>query len=271
MLTINLTTTSERLTLCAATIWSMVHQVRKPDKIRLWISNEPYLSDKGITTLPEWVIEINNIRNILEVIFVENTGPYRKIIPALRTADQNEVLVYADDDVIYDKLWLKCLEDEFNRNDGRYIIASRVRKVKKNILGITQSYHMFPIYIGSEPLKSDFVITGVGGCMLMQKHILPTLLIDNNYTEVAPKADDLWISKIIEKSGSEVKVCPPALDAVQEISHSVNCLSHGNTIYFKGAGIMKIFYKVSGLVFGYLGFVMTDNDKIMRKVSKYFL
>ena len=101
MLTINLTTTSERLTLCAATIWSMVHQVRKPDKIRLWISNEPYLSDKGITTLPEWVIEINNIRNILEVIFVENTGPYRKIIPALRTADQNEVLVYADDDVIY--------------------------------------------------------------------------------------------------------------------------------------------------------------------------
>lgn len=138
MLIVNLTTTSERLTLCSATVWSLIHQNRVPDKIILWVSRDAYLADKGIQTLPVWISEINDIIHILEVKFVSNTGPYRKIIPALRSALDSDLLVYADDDVIYGQLWLQYLENEFKRNDCNYVVASRVRVVKKIYLALTK-------------------------------------------------------------------------------------------------------------------------------------
>jgi hypothetical protein len=52
MISVNLTTMHSRLDLCAATVWSIINQSVQPDKINLWISNEPYLSDHGICEIP---------------------------------------------------------------------------------------------------------------------------------------------------------------------------------------------------------------------------
>nr|ELA2827974.1 glycosyltransferase family 2 protein [Klebsiella variicola] len=41
------------------------------------------MADQGIKCIPEWVNELNKINDIVSVHFVENTGPYRKIFPAL--------------------------------------------------------------------------------------------------------------------------------------------------------------------------------------------
>lgn len=271
MLIVNLTTTSERLTLCSATVWSLMHQKRVPDKIILWVSKDAYLADKGIKALPVWIGEINSIIDIVDVKYVTNSGPYRKIIPALRSAVDSDLLVYADDDVIYGELWLQQLENEFKRNNCNYVIASRVRIVKKNIFGFNQSYNMFPLYMGNNPLKENFIITGVGGCILMKKHINDKYIFCDEFINIAPKADDLWISKIIELSHSEVKICLPALENIQEISHSINCLSHGNTVYFKGSGAGKIYYKIKDFILGYFGLVSSNNDLTMKRVNKFFM
>ncbi|EPJ5820624.1 glycosyltransferase family 2 protein [Pluralibacter gergoviae] len=271
MLTINLTTTSERFELCSATLWSLLHQDRLPDKICLWVSKEPYLADKGVDVLPSCITDLLKFSSILEVKFVENIGPYRKIIPALRNASDSEVIVYADDDVIYGKKWLLSLENTFIANKTKFIVASRIRIIKKNIFGINQNYNMYPIYFGDKSIKSNFIITGVGGCILMKKHISELLINDDSFMSIAPKADDLWISKIIEVSGTEVKSCLKALDEVQEINHSISCLSHNNTIYFRGATFMaKAFYRFHGIVFGYFGLAKSNNDITFGRIHKYF-
>lgn len=271
MLTVNLTTTSERLDLCSATIWSLLHQERVPDKIYLWLSKEPYLADRGVSVLPACITDFFKFTSILEVKFCENIGPYRKVIPALRNASENDILVYADDDVIYGKKWLVNLENEFLLHEKKCVIASRIRIVKKNLFGLNQNYNMYPIYLGSDSLKSKFIITGVGGCILMKKHISDEFLYDDCFINIAPKADDLWISKVLEVSGAEVRNCLAALDNVQEISHSISCLSHGNTIYFKGSTLLsKVFYRVSGFILGYFGLAKSNNDITLARVSKYF-
>ena len=100
MISVNITTTSNRTSLCAATIYSFYNQSIRPDIINLWISREPYLSDDGFTEVPKFVEELNMICDLIKVHFVKNTGPYRKILPALKEASDDDVLVYADDDVI---------------------------------------------------------------------------------------------------------------------------------------------------------------------------
>ncbi|EMD1656841.1 glycosyltransferase family 2 protein [Pluralibacter gergoviae] len=271
MLSVNLTTTSERLDLCSATIWSLLNQKRVPDKIYLWISKNPYLADKGIKSLPSSIVKLQKLSTIFEIKFVDNIGPYRKIIPALKSAAQEDVIVYADDDVIYGDKWLYNLEKLFLDYDMKYVVASRIRVISKNIFGIKKSYNRYPLHFGNETLNSNFIITGVGGCILMKKHISEKLIHDDSFLHIAPKADDLWVSKIIEISGSKVKSCVDAFEQVQEINHSINCLSHANTLYFKGKSFSsKLYYRVVNFALGYLGIAQSANDKTLKRVSLYF-
>lgn len=272
MLTVNITTTSSRIFLCSATVWSLVHQDLLPDEIVIWISAEPYLSDKGINEEPSFVAEVNNIcnREIVKVRYVKNTGPYRKIFPALKCAEENDVLVYADDDVVYDNQWLSTLLSFFDDNGRKYIVASRIRRVTYNFFGRRKSYETFPLVKNNNILADDFIITGVGGAILMKNHIDSKYIFDESFIEICPKTDDIWISKIIELSKSKVLPCPQALNFVQEILHSNFSLSATNTIFSKGMGLFKFFTKFKIKLLAYLGHLNTNNDRCIRQVEKYF-
>ncbi len=135
MISINLTTTYSRLDLCSATLWSLLHQSLLPERINLWISNQPYMADEGITELPSWIRELNNIHDIIRIHYVENIGPYRKFIPALRTCTNDDIIVYVDDDVIYARNWFEGLLSTFEKYGRKYVVASRVREKSSIFLG----------------------------------------------------------------------------------------------------------------------------------------
>lgn len=271
MISVNLTTTSSRLGLCSATIWSLIHQTQKPDKIFLWISQEAYLSDKGINTIPDWVDELNSISNIIEVKFVENTGPYRKIINALKLSNHSDILVYVDDDVIYGNMWLETLLHAFYEGKSKLAIASRVRVVRKNIFGVLQSYSQYRVCKKPIKFSNDYIITGVGGCILTKSMISESLINNDDYIFLAPKTDDIWISKILELSGTVVQTCPKALTYVDEIDHKNNALNLTNTYQKNGSNlIFKLINKPLQRFLAYFGLQRTNNDISMRKISLYF-
>ncbi|MEE3660418.1 glycosyltransferase family A protein [Brenneria sp. g21c3] len=270
MLVVNLTTTSTRLELCGATLWSLIHQSFLPDRIDLWVSKDAYMADQGISYFPDFFDELNKIKKIINIRFVENTGPYRKIFPALRHSNGDELLVYADDDVIYGHNWLKSLVDHFLLHEGKYAVASRVRLMKKNIFGKYQSYNNFDVCLEPKVVDKDFIITGVGGCILQKKHIKTAFILDENYLTVAPRTDDLWISKILEISNTSVAICPDAFCYVQEINHSNYSLNKINTLQAKKTNLYNIFLKVKIKVFGYLGRPLSNNDTALIKVNNYF-
>jgi len=281
MLIVNITTTSKRLQLCSATVLSLTQQSLLPEKIIVWISKEPYLSDEGILEVPQWIKNINELlkindnsfHDLIEFRYTENTGPYRKIVPILReinSSSLNDTIVYADDDVIYGIDWLKKMVKLFNDNQGLYVVAPRVRVIKKNIFNVNKSYNLFPISTRSEIIGTDFIITGVGGCVLSRKHIDTNFLLLNDFLDIAPTTDDIWISKIIELSGSKVLTCPSALIDVQEISHCNDALNLINTLQNNRKKYFNILLKILVRVKSYFGVSLSTNDANLKKVNIFF-
>lgn len=270
MLTVNLTTTHSRLDLCASTLWSILRQSCRPDLINLWISSEKYLSDNGINKLPDFINQLNNIHDIIKVHYVKNTGPYRKLIPVLRTSCDEDLIIYADDDVVYGKDWIKKLLDCFNKHHQSCIVASRIRVVTYNLFGQKKSYFSYPIAYSERVFDKDYIITGMGGCILKKGMIINDYIYDDSYLDIAPKTDDLWFSRIFQNSGVKAVSCPQSLEQIYEIQHELSSLSYMNTLYYKKYGMFNIFHKIKNKFLSYFGLLGTNNDIAFKKVSDYF-
>ncbi|MBD9632590.1 glycosyltransferase [Pseudomonas sp. PDM19] len=265
--TVNLTTTLNRQHLCAQTVWSLLNQSITPRKIRVWASKEPYLIDTGFQSPPKWVDELNRINNIIEFRWTKNIGPYRKLIPALREANEDEIIVYADDDTLYQEQWLKLLITKFIEYGGEYVTASRVRKKRKNIFGLYTSYMLWPIVSKEAKISDNFIITGIGGAAIKRSHIKESYINNNDFLRVCPKADDFWISHILQKSNSSVITVPDALDEIVPIEHSMG-LAEENRLNAKSY-LMKITNKIKILTLGNLGISICNNDEAQKSISKY--
>lgn len=270
LVSINITTTHARLNLCSQTVWSLIHQSVLPAQIVLWVSSEKYLADDGISSIPLWVHEINSIRNdILAIKWVGNIGPYRKIIPALRSADENDILVYADDDVVYGANWLIKLLDKFKKNQDK-VVASRVRELKRNLLGSVKSYLYSTIIYKEKIVKKDYVITGVGGVVIKKSHIASNYIELDDFVRICPTTDDLWISKILELSSTTVLVCPQAMDEISEIQHGHGLTLINNFDYSKGGIITYLARKVKIRILGQLGIPVCKNDVAIKNINNFF-
>ncbi len=270
MVIVNITSIYSRLDLCCATVWSLIQQERLPDKISIWLSHDAYMADKGVKNSPEWVEQLNKIHNIISVNFTDNIGPYRKIIPALRQYPADYTLVYADDDVVYGKKWLSELCKTYENYNGEYVVASRVRLMKKNIFGRYRSYIDFPLCTESRLLSEDLLITGVGGCILNSSHIDRALIEDNIFLNLAPRTDDIWLSKIILLSGSKVMVNPSSLAQIFTIEHDNEALSSLNTTYSKPLRKFNFYRRVKNKLLRYFGVSITNNDISIKKVNNHF-
>lgn len=270
MIVVNITTTSERLDLCAATVFSILNQKLLPDQISIWVSKEPYMSDKGISSEPDWINFFNKKNDIIKLKYTENTGPYRKIIPALRSYSASDTLIYCDDDVIYGREWLVKLMSMYTKYNGQFAVASRVRLKTKNLFGKYKSYTLFPLCTSESTLFHDFIITGVGGCIVNRNFFKDEFIFNDDFIDVAPKTDDLWISTILQISGAGIKVCPLALTELNEIEHSIGALNKINNVDFNYSSLKRIRKKITIKIAAYLGYPISNNDKSQLSISSYF-
>jgi len=267
-MTVNITTTNNRLDVCSQTAWSLLNQSVLPEKIVIWVSKEAYLIDKGIDKEPTWVQDLNLIKDIIEFRWTANTGPYRKLFPALAEATDEQVIVYADDDTIYKENWLKLLTSKFQEHQGKKIVASRVRLSKRNLFGRHKTYMLWPMSNKEIELDRDYLITGVGGVILQKKHIKETFVNNQDYLKVCPKSDDFWISEIITRSQTPVLVYPEAMREILFIKHEYG-LERQNTLVSHSL-TSKAFNKVKINTLGRLGIPICNNDISFKRIKKYF-
>ena len=266
MISVNITTTLDRADLCAQAVFSIINQTLTPDKICIWLSKEPYLRDKGFTSPPTWVNELNKIKDIIEVHWTENTGPYRKLLPALRSATDSDLVITADDDIVYGRNWLHALILEHKKNPAK-IIAARVRKTQTNILGKRKSYIHWPIIKTRAEVSAGFVVTHGGGAIFQRRLISERLINDDSYLSICPTTDDLWYSMLIKESNSSVLVCPEALSELFFIEHDTG-LENENTLITKKL-TTKIYQKTVLNLLGWLGLNICNNDISAKKIKAH--
>lgn len=106
---VSLTTISPRIHRLAPVIGSILAQDLPPARVLIHLSRAPYLLDEGITDLPADLAALVDGARV-QLVWVENTGPYRKILPwAAAHVGTDRWVVTADDDTLYPRDWLARL------------------------------------------------------------------------------------------------------------------------------------------------------------------
>lgn len=272
MLTVNLTTTYQRLELSRIALTSILLQSKLPDRINLWVSKEPYLRDIGISdeaVLEDLITSLPDSRkDLISIRWVANIGPYRKLIPILRESQIDDVIVTADDDIFYGRDWLSNLLASYESNGGMPV-ASRVRKISYNVIGKKTSYLHWKIINKNIKINGDYIVTFGGGAVLNKSMFLEQDILDDSFLCVAPTADDLWYSKLLQRKNNEVLVVPSLLKELNFVIHDDGLSRHYNWP-FASSFFRKIKLHFWNKPIGFLGVNVCNNDVAYNEVEKYF-
>ena len=179
---VSLTSIYDNLASLQVTLQSLLDQSMKPDSIRLYLSEEPYLLDKGFTEfkIPPWLDEMP-----IELRWVKNIGPYRKILPILFKKQKEDVcIITADDDVIYHPDFVKRLVETYEKekccvayncslfsNDSTYIT------MKKPEVKSVSNFHK-----------------GNGGVLYHPSFFEGTEIFSDQCLTLCPTNDDIWLN-----------------------------------------------------------------------------
>lgn len=186
---ISLTSISTRISRVEATVRSILTQTVVPHSINLYISEEPYLIDEGISSTDTWLKKIADLG--VNIYQVKNIGPYRKqypVITQLRNASAAEStpIITIDDDVIYPSNIIERLMLGFASGDA--VVAHRGREIAFSG-PVFSDYKSF-----AAPSKNISFLnmgTGKNGIAYRLRHF-PKQCEHYIGHVLAPTADDIW-------------------------------------------------------------------------------
>jgi hypothetical protein len=190
---ISLTSIFKNQNILLQTLQSIMKQTRLPDKICLYLSEEPYILDTGFkdkkitnTNLLKFI----NDNSIIEIGWVKNTGSYRKLLPLLRDKwDEDCIIITIDDDTIYDSHLIEYLIKDYTEQNC--VIGYR---------GFTPLFNKLENfeYKKHDKLKNLSLynfLTGKGGILYKPQFFHKTgnlIFEDKIYLDTCPTGDDIW-------------------------------------------------------------------------------
>ncbi|WP_071945880.1 glycosyltransferase [Halomonas aestuarii] len=265
---ISLTSTLARLPLLRFTLLSIFDQDSSADRIVLCLSSDPYLIDEGVRELPHWLSAMA-AQGMVEIMWVENTGPYRKLIPVFRSASSHDWIITCDDDVIYDKGWLSSLV-KTGKDHPDAIVCGRARRSVENFFGRRQSYLNWPL-VPMGTSGTELLPIGVAGVLYRKPLMDHRIMLSDDYKKLAPKQDDLWFNLARQLSGREVVVSLEADNYVYPIE-APGALSKTN-VGTNLCGWDRFFLALCGRLLlkfkAYMGVSLCDNDLVIKKLEHY--
>lgn len=192
---VSLTSFGERLSDLKYMLLSLVLQSVKPEKIIVWLDIDENIPE-GLHIFEKYGVEFS---------FCKNIRSYKKLIPAL-CEFPNKDIITADDDIFYDRHWLKKLVDE-KKKSPKCIVAHIAHKVSFDLDGKLLPYNKWPHNVSPENSSRLLFPTGVGGVLWNSADFYKDICNEALFTKLAPKADDVWfyfMSAVM--NGTKIKV-----------------------------------------------------------------
>lgn len=205
---ITLTTINNRLDLLSKVIESLLNQTVLPKKIFLNISEGGYLLDTGISKNDPRLEGIKN-NDLVQINWVENTGPYRKIIPFMEhfyslKSSEDMLFITVDDDTLYPEYFIESLLCEFFDNDSVIAFRGRSVNVSNNSISTYSDWSL-----GENVLNFNNLPTGKDGVIYSTKFFTRDFIDVKKAVDLAPTADDLWIKWHCALNGVKAKILRP--------------------------------------------------------------
>ena len=207
---ISLTTIQQRLGHVLHTVESILLGDVLPDRIYLHVSNSPFLLDHGITESEirdrflQPLSQLNVSHDRVSVIFTENIGPHRKLLPLLSQKWKEDcVIVTIDDHEYYKKDMLSSLIKYYIASNRNAIISLRAHRIalcmnlrpwktapySKDQSSKGSRICQWPI---APPAKREMLIlpTGTGGVLYRPSFFHP-IIFDRKLLNLTATGDDL--------------------------------------------------------------------------------
>lgn len=198
---VSLTSFPARIKEVKYTIYSLLQQEYKPDRVILWLGEEKF--PRREEDLPNDLLQLK--KNGLSIRFVKDLKSFTKLIPALQLGIGCSI-VTVDDDIYYPKYMLKKLMKEHQKNPD-CIIAYRAHRIQLDEKGI-RSYSKWKLSTSNRikiPSYLNF-FTGVGGVLYNKDLLYKDILREDLYMECCPRADDVWFNAMAVLQGTKTKI-----------------------------------------------------------------
>jgi len=212
-LPISLTSISSRLDLLGRTLRILLNQTLKPSGIYVYLCKEPYGIDEGCSSLPTDLQILFATEPLLHLRWVENTGPYCKLLPFAKEFPNTPVLV-VDDDTKY----LPTLVEQAYAlwKEHQCCITFRA-----TIFDSSTPYMTWPSAANTKAVT--LFAKGNGGIVYHTSWFQDPRIHDfSTYRRIAPLADDVWFNAWRMKQ--EIPCyCSPEASFVHSVSNK-KCL-----------------------------------------------
>lgn len=162
------------------TIYSLLNQSLKPDKIILWLDE----SSEDLVYLPYEITQF--IKNGLEIRFIQDLGAYNKWYYTFKEY-KNSIIVTADDGVFYQSSWLKKLYLSYiaHPND---IQVHKAHKVKLDL-----PYKKWEKNIDEEDADYGNFIESSGGVLYPPNCFSNEIFRKDIFLKNTPCNDSIWL------------------------------------------------------------------------------
>lgn len=192
---VSLTSINGRQETLINSLSSLLNQTQVPDKIYLFLSEEPYMLDRGFKDKNleseelEKIIESNPL---ISLNWVENIGPYRKLLPALKNHwEEDCCIITVDDDCNYSNNIVEDYTSDLIKYDCVIGYRGFTPFLENNDL-LTFNYFKR----NREENRSLYnFVTGLGGVAYHPKFFRGTgdlIFNQSMYKKTCEKNDDVW-------------------------------------------------------------------------------
>lgn len=213
-LIVTLTSYPERMETIDVVLYSLLDQTLKPDKIVLWLSYEefPNLEDD----VPSNILDMKKYG--IEIEFCHNIRSYKKLVYSLKKYP-NDLLVICDDDIYYQRNWLKLLYNSYLKNPnaihchrGLRISYDNNHKISRyldwNIIKNTNNYNI--------SYKNFF--TGSGGMICRKDFFYEDIFNEELFMRLSPTEYDMWFWAMAVLNGTKINVVKNNITDFKNIS-----------------------------------------------------
>ncbi|EKA61958.1 hypothetical protein B277_04819 [Janibacter hoylei PVAS-1] len=216
---VSVTSYGDRLGIVAYVIESLAAGSVRPRRMILWVD------DPAFETSDYPMLERLVARG-LEIKRCTDYGPHKKYYPYCADPREGDgPLVTADDDVFYPRDWLATL---WSAHLATPDLLLGHRAISINVeADVIQPYATWGRATTTQPDHRTFV-TGVGGVVYPPALIGHLRSHGEEFLEIAPRADDVWINSIAARHGIRTRWTGDRLTAWSFPRSQDNALHHEN-------------------------------------------
>ncbi|MEI0566085.1 hypothetical protein [Brachyspira pulli] len=201
-LIVTLTSYPERMETIDVVLYSLLDQTLKPDKIVLWLSYEefPNLEDD----VPSNILDMKKYG--IEIEFCHNIRSYKKLVYSLKKYP-NDLLVTCDDDIYYQRNWLKLLYNSYLENPNVIHCHRGLRISYDNNHKISRYLDWNIIKnIDDENIFYKNFFTAGAGIICKKDFFYEDIFNEELFMRLSPTEDDMWFWAMAVLNGTKINV-----------------------------------------------------------------